>query len=42
MADAQAPSIYGALEEQLGLKFAGAKGMVDSVVIDHLEKPTEN
>jgi len=41
-ADAQGPSIYSALEEQLGLKLNTAKGMVDSVVIEHLERPTEN
>jgi uncharacterized protein (TIGR03435 family) len=37
------PSLPGALQQQLGLKLESKKGMVDIVVIDHLEKvPTEN
>jgi uncharacterized protein (TIGR03435 family) len=37
------PSLQGALQQQLGLKLESKKGMVDMVVIDHLEKvPTEN
>jgi len=42
VADAQGPSIYSALEEQLGLKLTTAKGQVDTVVIDRIEKPSEN
>ncbi len=36
------PSIYTALEEQLGLRLERSKGQVDVLVIDHVERPSEN
>jgi uncharacterized protein (TIGR03435 family) len=37
-----APRIFQAIQEQLGLRLVPAKGPVDVLVIDHIEKPSEN
>lgn len=37
-----APDIMTALQEQLGLKLVPAKGMMDVLVIDHVERPAFN
>jgi uncharacterized protein (TIGR03435 family) len=36
------PSIYDALKNQLGLKLESKKALVEVMVIDHAERPTEN
>jgi uncharacterized protein (TIGR03435 family) len=36
------PSIFTALEEELGVKLESTKGPVDTIVVEHLEMPSEN
>ena len=36
------PNLFTAVQEQLGLKLQSAKGAVDVLVIDHVERPSEN
>lgn len=36
------PAVAAALEEQLGLKLESGKGPVDTLVIDRVERPSEN
>jgi uncharacterized protein (TIGR03435 family) len=40
--DTVGPSLFAAIQEQLGLKLDGAKGPVEVLVIDHIEKASEN
>jgi bla regulator protein BlaR1 len=40
--DSDAPSIYTALQEQLGLKLEPAKAPVDVFVIENVERPTDD
>jgi uncharacterized protein (TIGR03435 family) len=36
------PSIFAALEQQLGLRLESQKGSEEVLVIDHVERPSEN
>jgi uncharacterized protein (TIGR03435 family) len=40
--DPNQPTIFAALEERLGLKLESTKGPVEVIVIDHVERPSEN
>lgn len=36
------PSVFTAIQEQLGLKFDSGKTQEEVLVIDHVERPAEN
>jgi uncharacterized protein (TIGR03435 family) len=40
--DTSGPTVFAAVKRQLGLELKAQKGPVDIIVIDHVEKPTEN
>ena len=40
--DSSGPSIFTAIQEQLGLKVESTKDLVDVLVIDHIEEPSPN
>ena len=37
-----APSLFTVVQEQLGLKLEATKGSREYLVIDHIDRPTEN
>jgi uncharacterized protein (TIGR03435 family) len=39
---ANTPTLLMALEEQLGLKLESGRAPIDALVIDHIERPSEN
>lgn len=40
--DLSLPSIFTALQQQLGLKVESSKGAVEVLIVDHIGRPSEN
>jgi len=40
--DWQGPTLFTALEEQLGLQLSSQKGPVETLVVERIERPSEN
>ena len=40
--DGTKPGIFKAIQEQLGLRLESTKGMVDALIIDKIDRPSEN
>ena len=40
--DTDAPSIFAAVQEQLGLKLERRRGTLEVIAIDHAERPSAN
>jgi uncharacterized protein (TIGR03435 family) len=40
--DSSGPSLFTALQQQLGLRLESKKGSVDTIVIEHIERPSGN
>jgi len=40
--DSTKPNLYAAIQQQLGLRLEATKGPVQALVIDHVERPSEN
>jgi len=40
--DNAGPSVFSAVQEQLGLKLESSKTLTETLIIDRLERPSEN
>jgi uncharacterized protein (TIGR03435 family) len=40
--DSDRPGLFTAIQQQLGLRLEATRGTVDVLVIDHVERPSEN
>jgi len=40
--DADVPTLFTAIQEQLGLRLESTRAAVEVVVVDHIELPSEN